>query len=556
MLVSNFDSNGLIFGLNQRAMNESSDALYLGALRRIVNAQGFLAFPLVNKPLLRENVNNMTVRPTYRAGGDVTHVCSKRGPDLIVHDIVGLTEWKANDPILPAIVDLFSRLKDEPSSPPLALVNGQRQRHEAIWTVRELVAPRFQNWLLSSLRETIGTSQEGEFTSLSATLQRFMKASFELYHVLSEQRSVVSDDVLQGLYTTIHEGLSIVHLEHLLDGTGGRRVLESVELADHELTLSHVMRYGAAGVLYDDTTPEARKESQLAARLLSKANDFDYIVTYPLSEASELLLVKMETIQKQDGTLRWHPYSAPLSDIAPLLFGHDEPKPMFVRPHPLFLTGEGPLRWPSVVSIDELNNIHGCIWLLGLLAKWEQWGKKKLKKASYDINGKQQARHKLTLGQICRNLKSEGMSDTKLPRRKLIEWRNELVHNLSKNTFSIPGYETVRRFLKTLHVCGITISNQEKKRRIAASITRQKFKEMEFTELPEREVVLMQFDQLFPEGEVIRMHDVHQSLRGKWFSPQTMFVDRKALKRHFELGIDPRTSSSVFFGRIKTESHQ
>jgi len=537
-------------------MNESDGALYLGALGRIVNAQGFLAFPLVNKPLLRENVNNMTVRPTYRAGGDVTHVCSKRGPDLVVHDVVDVTEWKASDPILPAIVDLFSRLKDEPSSPPLAFVNGKRQRYEAIWTVSELVAPRFQNWLLSSLRQTIGTSQNGEFTSLSVMLQRFMEASSELHRVLSQEKSVVSDAVLQDLYATIHEELSSVHLEHLLDGTGGRRVLESVELAGYELTLSHVMRYGAAGVLYDDTTPEARKESQLAARLLSIANDFDYIVTYPLSEASELLLVKMETIQKQDGTLRWHPYSAPLSDIAPLLFGHDEPKPMFVRPHPLFVTGEGPLRWPSVVSIDELNNLHGCMWLLGLLAKWEKWGKKKLKKSSYDLYGKSQARHKLTLGQIRRHLQSEGMSGTKLPSVKLINWRNEVVHNLSKNTFSIPAYETVRRFLKTLHVCGITISNQEKKRRMAASITREKFKEMEFKELSEREVVLMQFDQLFPEGEVIRMHDVHSSLRSKWFSPQVQFVTRLELKRHFELGIDPRTATNVFFSTIQKETGQ
>ncbi len=78
-------------------------------------------------------------------------------------------------------------------------------------------------------------------------------------------------------------------------------------------------------------------------------------------------------------------------DIAPLLFAHAEPKPMFVRPHPLFVTGEGPLRWPSVVSIDELNNIHGCVWLLGLLAKWEHFIKEKLKKSSM-IFGKPQPR--------------------------------------------------------------------------------------------------------------------------------------------------------------------
>jgi len=314
-----------------------------------------------------------------------------------------------------------------------------------------------------------------------------------------------------------------------------------------------VMRYGAAGVMYDDTTPQARKESILAARLLSKANDFDYLVAYPLSEASELLHVKTETLEKQDGTLRWHPYSAPLSDIAPLLFAHAEPKPMFVRPHPLFVTGEGPLRWPSVVSIDELNNIHGCVWLLGLLAKWEHWGKKKLKKSSYDLHGKPQPRHKLTLGQIRRHLKSEGMENGKMPSKALIEWRNEVVHNLSKSSFSIPAYELVRKFLKTLHACSITASKQENKRRMAASITREKFKEMEFTKISEREVVLLQFDHLFPEGDIIRMGDVHPSLRGKWFSPQTTFVSKQALKRHFELGIDPRTPSNVFFGKIRTE---
>ena len=91
---------------------------------------------------------------------------------------------------------------------------------------------------------------------------------------------------------------------------------------------------------------------------------------------------------------------------------------------------------------------------------------------------------------------------------------------------------------------------------MAASITREKFKEMEFRELSEREVVLMQFDQLFPEGEAIRMHDVHSSLRSKWFSPQAQFVTRLELKRHFELGIDPRTPTNVFFSTIQKETGQ
>ncbi len=51
-------------------------------------------------------------------------------------------------------------------------------------------------------------------------------------------------EVLRGLNATIHDELSTVQLEHLHDGIGARRVLESVDLAGHELTLSSiVMRY-------------------------------------------------------------------------------------------------------------------------------------------------------------------------------------------------------------------------------------------------------------------------------------------------------------------------
>ena len=142
MKVANFDSNGLIFGLNQQNF-QVGEATYKAAVLRIMDAQGFHVFPLTNNPRIRTNVNNMTSRPKYQKGGDVTHVCVKIGVDIEIYPISNIEEWNADDSILERLEGLFRRLADNPTNPPVALVSGRHQKHEALWSISELNSTRF-----------------------------------------------------------------------------------------------------------------------------------------------------------------------------------------------------------------------------------------------------------------------------------------------------------------------------------------------------------------------------------------------------------------------------
>ena len=545
MKVGNFDSNGLIFGLNQGNF-QVDEAVFKASVLRIMDAQGFLVFPLVDKPRVRTNLNNMTSRPKYEKGGSVTHVCVKRGTDLEIHEISAIDEWSADDSILDRLEQLFHRLANDPETPPVAMVNGRHQKHEAVWSLSELNSTRFRNWLLESLPQT---NNSADFEHFSTVLWSIFDTSNTLVSLLESTETEAISSKLKSCYELLHQGIQDLQKANLSEAIGGRRVLESGGVEGSELMLSHVMRFGAAGVIYDDSSLNSREESRLAARMLARANDFDYLVAYPLRENSGLLHVRLHEIIMEKGVGRWYAFSTSLHDVIPTMFDGPKPVPVFIRPHPLFVTGEGSLRWPSVLSTEELNNIHGCAWFLSLITKWEHWGKSKLTDSEYYIDGKKRSRTKLTLGQIRRLLNERGVKN--LPSKALVKWRNSFVHNFAQSDFTLPSYESVKAFLAVLKRCEIVVSEQQEHQRLAKSISKKDLKSMSFRTNAERLAVVHNLESLFEEDELVRMSDFDSQLARSWFSPQSTSVSRLAFKRHLELGLDINTPDHVFFGKIR-----
>ena len=545
MKVANFDSNGLIFGLNQRNF-QVGEATFKAAILRIMDAQGFHVFPLVNKPRIRTNVNNMTSRPKYEKGEEVTHVCVKIGGELEIHPITNIDEWNADDSILERLEELFHRLADDPTNPPVAVVSGRHQKHEALWSISELNSTRFRNWLLESLSQTKNAS---EFNHFSDVLCLIFDATEKLLSLIESPRSPSGLSELMSCYNLLHQCIQDMQEANLSGAIGGRRFLESGELSASELMLSDVMRFGAAGVLYDEKSPKSRDESRLAARILARANDFDYLVVYPLRENSDILHVKLHDIKIEKGARRWYAYSTSLHNVIPTMFEGAKPVPVFIRPHPLFVTGEGSLRWPSVLSTEELNNIHGCAWFLGLITKWEHWGRSKLPDSKYKVDGRERSKTKLTLGQVRHILIDQGVKN--LPSKSLINWRNSFVHNFAQSDFTLPAYESVKAFLGVLKGCGIVISEQQERQRLINSISKKDLKSMSFKTNAERLAVLQNLESLFNPGDSVRMTDFNNQIARTWFSPQVMQVSLLAFKRHLELGVDKNTPDHVFFGKIR-----
>ena len=389
------------------------------------------------------------------------------------------------------------------------------------------------------------TKNASEFNHFSNVLGSIFEATEKLLSLVDSPQTTSVLSELVSCYNLLHQCIQDMQEADFSGAIGGRRVLESGELPASELMLSSVMRYGAAGVLYDEKSPKSREESRLAARILALANDFDYLVVYPLRENSDILHVQLHDIKIEKGERRWYAYSTSLHNVIPTMFEGAKPVPVFIRPHPLFVTGEGSLRWPSVLSTEELNNIHGCAWFLGLITKWEHWGRSKLTDSKYLIDGKERARTKLTLGQIRRLLNDRGVKN--LPSKPLIKWRNSFVHNFAQSDFILPSYESVKAFLGVLKRCGIIVSEQQEHQRLSKSISKKDLKSMLFKSNAERLAVLQNLESLFSDAGTVRMTDFNSKIARTWFSPQNMEVSLFAFKRHLELGVDKNTPDHVFF---------
>jgi hypothetical protein len=443
MPISDFDSNGLIFALDfessKKMFGPFEKEVYDEAIRNIMDAQGFSFFPLVNNPRVRKNVNDMTRRPTYTKGDDVskvTRIAFVRCNEL--HTMVRGEIFEANEKsdVLSFIRELADCCKEDPNHPFVGLVVND-EGPVALFTPRELISNRLKHAIV---QEFLGNKLgKNEFNQNRGHHVNDLLTAFQTIHDLHgeidriEGSEVDSSgtsgmDELSSAYMKVSKLLGDV-LSNPKDLSSRRYRERSTRTVPSEVPVSDVMRFGAAGVFFDDS-----EASRLAVKLLCIANDFDHLVAYTAEGLEQTFVLNQEST-KIDVEFVNHDDS--LSSTLDILFLQD--KPVFVKPSEL-QTGEGPMHWPSLLTYDDINNINGAVWALSKIVQIEQHIKEQLPFKSEEpiyVKGKYKPLHRLSISDLsdrltrrnwCRDNRLTRFVPGDFPDESFIQWRNQFVH--------------------------------------------------------------------------------------------------------------------------------
>lgn len=596
MTVSDFDSNGLIFALSETASPEQGD-LYRSAIRNIMDAQGFDIMPLVDGPRIRTNVNDMTARPLYaNNGGNITHLAQRSGDSVEFFPMDQILTVEEDAPIFDCLHRLCSHMLEHASTPFVFIVVDSNSNPVALFSLKELLSRRLNDAMLSTY-----LGYKGIMTGKVEEKSRAIHGLLELFQSLQEAHEAYWGQTnpesrnaaeIHSLCSAISQQLRVFSRAKI---SLPRRRESPARRDQADVHLIDLMRHGAAGIIWND---EELTKTELAGKLLCKANDFDFLTLYD----SPGLLIQTHVINKKgkrqylEGGYRR--YDDLLFDSLDDLF--QDKLPLFILPSDEINTGEGSLVWPSILSFEEVKNHHGSLWLMTKIGELEKSIKRLLPKRSYLMkNGTSTHRDRLTLGKIIGVLKGEnGDSDDIKPLNaqyllhdRILTWRNDFSHGMRNGSLRLKDLNQ-EGIIHTVRCCklwakmteadvrasgkkneGAGTANKKSngKKRSSKTIGKGKQSTKEktqphmkpkrvkiFTEfnsfeadLMEREDVLAlynNFDEIFGNRRQIHFTKLHQCVREGWFpgQPAKPFLHTLDVRAWVELFLKGEITSDIF----------
>jgi hypothetical protein len=451
MPISDFDSNGLIFALDFQASQEMFGSVkpetYNGAVKNIMEAQGFSIFPLVNQARVRRNINDMTRRPVYKGSGEITEIAFTRQETVFTATVGDVLQVKEDAKTLTTIQRLAEDCSIDPARPFVALVL-RKGSPVAMFTPRELISNRLKDAIIKAfVGDAIGTTLFKDragtefFNQLHELLSAF-QSIHDLHSVVEIGKSHESNEINPGRNSQSEELLNAyVKIKEILGGgafestdLSSRRYREHTQRhTPSQALVSDAMRFGAAGVLYEDSD-----RSRLAAKLLSVTNDFDHLVAYNALGTYDQRWVLDRDSNKIPAVYVQH--TSLLFDALDKLFIANTP--VFVSPSNL-QTGEGPMVWPSLLTYSDVDNIHGALWTVSRMVQLELKIQNCLpfsrtSKINTPVNDRPYEVSKLSLSLLkkclsskewCRKYKLKYLGGEFFPGKSLIKWRNDFVHS-------------------------------------------------------------------------------------------------------------------------------
>jgi len=459
MEVSDFDSNGLIFLLNLKAVfpgvntGDEDQKLYNKAVKNVLDAQRFSCIPLVNKPRIRLGTNDLKKRATYReGGGEVTHFARKAmqwekldSDDeilLFTREEVPHIEDEASN-IMEAVAKMFTKGSDG-RFPLMMTVGGTPKHPTAMFSEHEFLSERTKLELYRQFSVYVSENPDeknerfinGFYRKLDNEI--FHSCTKEQFNDLAGKLSTLSDSVLK----------SKVKLGRVLQrGSGG---LEDLKFG--RLCVGDIMQHACVGIHWDHTlkSNEQPKENKLAQRLLSVANDFTYLAVFNRENQLQPAILK-----KNSQESRPHRFIETSTSLEDLFSDSKRGDVFLIKPNEKLLTAEGPMKWPAIITLDEMRSkIAGLNYFVLLSALelrlrqvvseltlhkiWEQdQATKKAMEQTWDKNATLGAilwvlrKDKSNLGKVCRRLGvTEGNDQKKFQQalEKARVFRNQLGH--------------------------------------------------------------------------------------------------------------------------------
>ena len=338
MRVKDFDTNGLIHAMNFEKSGTDDQLLFDAAILNIIQAQGFSCIPLVDKPRVRKNLMNLVDRAIYKDNcGNVTHISRlpiyEGEEGIITIPVDQLPIVDENEGLIPAMIKFFSSSYNDKCQL-ILLVGDDCKQPSAMVTMNEMKSDQVRQSLFLTL------ATEGFKTGKN----NLIGFGYDLYLSLDKLGiDLMSVETQKGLIS-INESLKTIKKIESID-TITQRISSIPNLSSiKDLKVQDIMTPIAVGVIHDDSESEV-----LAAKMLNKANDFDYLVTY-LDLKRELANYIYPFRKGKLGKLIDRRNINLTDSIEKMLQLLSE------SPNPLVIYDEESMDWPSIITKDVITN--------------------------------------------------------------------------------------------------------------------------------------------------------------------------------------------------------
>ena len=404
-MIQNYDSNGLIFALNFKAVgHDIRSPIYHEAIKNILDANKFDCIPLVDGERKRLNQNNLNDRAIYSEdGGNVTHIARRRiyddeNEDIIITRIENIPHLSNDTELIEALVHFFNVKNSGDRCHFAFTVGGTEQKPEALFTMHQLKQER-------TLKELFGRILMAGFSKKNSNIDT-QKTVKDIFKIVTDykKRDLNWDDISTEL-TDIITSLSKLSVEGLTKfrQTSSEFISRSKNIG--YLTIKDVMTKVACGVNWsfdENGNPSTGTESDILAKdLVCKANKFTNLVVYDNG------ILKPEYTIKKDMT---RPKSAltanTCDDYSKLLANIDDTNEsnfcVVVLPNENLITSEGPMIWPGIVTPDDVKELPMlmaytaiCVSIEDTIQeKFAEMKKSRLHHAKYNLTTGKYEKHK------------------------------------------------------------------------------------------------------------------------------------------------------------------
>lgn len=355
MLVSDFDSNGLIFLLNPKAVGyEENMEQYFSAVENILDVQGFSCIPLVDAPRIRVTTNDLRTRAVYQeGGGNVTHLLRRSMPwedgPFVMFERKDVDHIDEDRNVLQAVTSMFAKHPEGPY-PIMVTVGGTKDHPTAIFSQHELLSERTKLELYRQF-SVYESDQPDDQTS------HFINTSYrKLTREMFDTWSFDHFETFVGKLTQLSRGALASNVVQSLKPVQHRASPHETKLNYGNFRIEDIMQHACVGIRWKHGVPlgDQPKENVLAKELLSKANDFTYLAVF--NETNKLQNAIVKDSGQQSKEIRF----VSASSLLETFFQHQSSKQRelaaIVEPDPSILTAEGPMRWPAMVTEQELRS--------------------------------------------------------------------------------------------------------------------------------------------------------------------------------------------------------
>ena len=356
MPVKEYDSNGLIFALDQDQIPDSwRGGVYIEAVRNILQSQGFSCIPLVEAPRIRQNTNDLTSRPRYQPnGGKVTGYVRLGFKSLNEEEIEFFSPEQvphiSEEASLAQAVRLLFKLENG-RFPMMVAVGGTREHPVAIFSEQQLLEPRTKAELYRQLSWFSQTKEGQKIDGIDGFPSNF-------YLKISEQPYLKNDELMHKFSEKLDEVFSkLVESKpwENLPSVYVRSSPKNYEQKFGSLVVGDVMQHACVGIQWQCGLKRIKDQplsNRCAKKLLCDANDFTHLAVY--DEQRKLLpnVIGANWDKEREATIvNSHDL---LEEVVSSELVVDGNFLAIVRPNHEIITGEGEMTWPGITTKQEL----------------------------------------------------------------------------------------------------------------------------------------------------------------------------------------------------------